>query len=370
MRLQPLKIVISGGGTGGHIFPAVAIADAIREKAPESQILFVGAKGRMEMVRVPESGYAIMGLWISGFQRKFTIDNLAFPFKLISSLYKARKILKDFNPDIVIGVGGYASGPTLRMAISLKIKTLIQEQNSFPGITNRLLGSKADRICVAYDSMEKWFPADKIVLTGNPLRKTAVSIEGKKEDAYSYFHLNEKTPVVLIVGGSQGARAINEAISASIQKLKESGLQIIWQTGQSYFETANQLVEQNELKSSIHTYEFISRIDLAYAAADIVVSRAGAMSISELSVVRKPSIFVPLPTAAEDHQTKNALRLVEKNAALMVKNADAIEKLVDEMIYLTSDKKKCNELTHNIGQFAKEDATELIVNEIFKLAGR
>jgi UDP-N-acetylglucosamine--N-acetylmuramyl-(pentapeptide) pyrophosphoryl-undecaprenol N-acetylglucosamine transferase len=370
MTLQPLKIVISGGGTGGHIFPAVAIADAIREKAPESQILFVGAKGRMEMVRVPEAGYAIIGLWISGFQRKFTLDNLAFPFKLISSLYKARRILKDFKPDIVIGVGGYASGPTLRMAILLKIKTLIQEQNSFPGITNRLLGSKTDRVCVAYDSMEKWFTADKIVLTGNPLRKTAVSIKGKREEALNYFQLNERTPIVLIVGGSQGARAINEALAANIHSLKESSLQLIWQTGQNYYELANQLIEKNEVKSNIRPFEFISRMDLAYAAADVVVSRAGAMSISELSVVRKPSIFVPLPTAAEDHQTKNALRLVNKNAALMIKNEEAIEKLVIEIISLANDKAKCNELSQNIGQFAKEDATGLIVNEIFKLAGR
>lgn len=370
MSLQPLKIVISGGGTGGHIFPAIAIADAIRAKSPDSQILFVGAKGRMEMVRVPESGYAIMGLWISGFQRKLTLDNFAFPFKLISSLYKARRILKDFKPDVVVGVGGYASGPTLRMAIMLGIKTLIQEQNSFPGITNRLLGKKADRICVAYESMDKWFPAHKTILTGNPLRKTTINIEGRRKEALSFFNLNENSPVVLIVGGSQGARAINEAIAESIIKLRDSSLQIIWQTGQNYFNTANEIVEQNEAESFIHPFDFINRMDLAYAAADMIVSRAGAMSIAEIAMVRKPAIFVPLPTAAEDHQTKNALRLVDKNAALLVKNSEASKSLADEIIQLAFNEDLRKGLSINIGQFAKAGATEMIVNEIFKLAGR
>jgi UDP-N-acetylglucosamine--N-acetylmuramyl-(pentapeptide) pyrophosphoryl-undecaprenol N-acetylglucosamine transferase len=370
MSLQPLKIVISGGGTGGHIFPAIAIADAIRAKSPDSQILFVGAKGRMEMVRVPESGYAIMGLWISGFQRKLTLDNFAFPFKLISSLYKARRILKDFKPDVVVGVGGYASGPTLRMAIMLGIKTLIQEQNSFPGITNRLLGKKADRICVAYESMDKWFPAHKTILTGNPLRKTTINIEGRRKEALSFFNLNENSPVVLIVGGSQGARAMNEAIAESIKKLRDSSLQIIWQTGQNYFNTANEVVEQNEAESFIHPFDFINRMDLAYAAADMIVSRAGAMSIAEIAMVRKPAIFVPLPTAAEDHQTKNALRLVDKNAALLVKNSEASKSLADEIIQLAFNEDLRKGLSINIGQFAKAGATEMIVNEIFKLAGR
>jgi UDP-N-acetylglucosamine--N-acetylmuramyl-(pentapeptide) pyrophosphoryl-undecaprenol N-acetylglucosamine transferase len=364
-----LKIIISGGGTGGHIFPAIAIADAIRVKLPDAQILFVGAKGRMEMTRVPEAGYAINGLWISGFQRKLTTENLLFPFKVASSLLKARTILRSFKPDVVIGVGGYASGPTLRMAVSLGIKTLIQEQNSFPGITNRLLGKKVNRICVAYDSMERWFPKEKTSLTGNPLREKAINIAGKKKTALEYFGFDEGQLVLLIVGGSQGAKAINEAIAQNIKVLINSNMHIIWQTGESFLPVAQKIIADN-FTNLIHPYAFIKEMEMAYAAADLIVSRAGAMSISEISAVGKPAIFVPLPTAAEDHQTKNAFRLVNKNAAILIRNDEAVEKLANAILKLSNDQNLRNELSNNIRQFALPNATDLIVKEVLKLADR
>jgi UDP-N-acetylglucosamine--N-acetylmuramyl-(pentapeptide) pyrophosphoryl-undecaprenol N-acetylglucosamine transferase len=370
MSQRPLKIVISGGGTGGHIFPAIAIADAIKAKAPGSEFLFIGAKGKMEMEKVPQAGYPIEGLWISGFQRNLSLKNLVFPIKLVASLWKARSILKKFRPDVVIGVGGYASGAGLRVAIHLGIKTLIQEQNSFPGITNRLLGKKADKICVAYEQMEKWFPKEKIILTGNPLRKNAVDIAGKAEEARRYFSIENDHPVVLIVGGSQGAKAINEAIHQNIDHLLEANLNIIWQTGTSYFQTAQQLIQEKDSPSKLKVMAFINRMDLAYAVAGAVVSRAGAMSISELSVVKKPVIFIPLPTAAEDHQTKNALRLVNKDAAIMVRNENATSELPKAILDLVSDEAKRIRLSKNIAQFALPDAAASIADEIIKLAAR
>ncbi len=366
MSCKPFKIVISGGGTGGHIFPAIAIADTLKQRVPGVEVLFIGALGRMEMERVPQAGYEIIGLNISGLQRRLTLKNLSFPFKVIGSLLKAKKILKQFKPDIVVGVGGYASGPTLRAAISLGIPTLIQEQNSYPGITNRLLAKKADRICVAYDHMEKWFPKEKTIRTGNPLRNNAVDINGKKKQALAYFKLKGEKPVLLIVGGSQGARAINLAIGAGLNMLGAE-LEVIWQTGKPFLEEAKQKVEESGLEQVIKPTAFISKMDLAYAAADLIVSRAGAMAISEITVVQKPVIFVPLPTAAEDHQTKNAKRLVAKNAAALIENRDANELLVPAIISLAKDESRRAEMATQLGTMALPNASEMIVDEIIKL---
>lgn len=363
MSQQSIRIVISGGGTGGHIFPAIAIADALRRQMPDAAVLFVGAKNKMEMDRVPKAGYDIKGLWISGIQRRLTIQNLAFPFKLISSLLGARKILKTFKPDVVVGVGGYASGPTLRAANQLGIPTLIQEQNSFPGITNRLLGKKAQRICVAYDKMDKWFPAEKTVLTGNPLRLDAVQTEGKKEMARSFFGLTE-TKVVLIVGGSQGALGINLGIAAQLSLLVENNISLIWQTGKQFEAEAKKQADRLGAAAQIKVTSFIDRMDLAYAIADVVVSRAGAMAISELAVVEKPVIFVPLPTAAEDHQTKNAKRLVEAGAAQLIPNQGAEQTLVPGIVELINSPERAAQMAENIGKFAQPDAAENIVKVI------
>ena len=299
-----LRFVISGGGTGGHIFPAIAIADALKRRFPEAEILFIGAKGRMEMDRVPKAGYPIEGLWISGFTKDPSVITL--PFKLVSSLTKARRILKRFNPDAVIGVGGFASGPTLKAANWLHIPTIIQEQNSYPGKTNRNVGQKAKAICVAYNGLEQWFPKERIHFTGNPLRG---NINGNcdRNEAAEYFGVKAEHPVVLLVGGSQGALGINKGISAQLAKFKESDMQLIWQTGKYYHEQAVNEVKELGLEDKVKPVVFIDRMDLAYSVADVVISRAGAMSISELALVQKPVIFVPLPTAAEDHQTKNAM---------------------------------------------------------------
>lgn len=367
MLQQSKRIILSGGGTGGHIFPAIAIADALQRRLPDAAIHFVGAKGRMEMDRVPDAGYTIDGLWISGLQRRLTKDNLLFPFKVIVSLFKARKILKKFKPDIVIGVGGYASGPTLQAAIDLGIPTLIQEQNSFPGITNRLLAKKVNKICTAYDLMEKWFPAEKTSLTGNPLRKSAVEVDGKKEEARDFFKLDQQKPTVLVVGGSQGALAINKAISAQIRLFEKHQIQLIWQCGKGFYEEAKSLAEAAELTDIVKVTSFINRMDLAYAAADLVVSRAGAMAIAELAVVQKAVIFVPLPTAAEDHQTKNASRLVEKGAALMVRNDEANQVLVQQVVGLLADQESLGKMVSAIGSFALPNADEAIVDEIVKI---
>jgi UDP-N-acetylglucosamine--N-acetylmuramyl-(pentapeptide) pyrophosphoryl-undecaprenol N-acetylglucosamine transferase len=367
---QPLRIVISGGGTGGHIFPAIAIADAVKRLRPDAEILFTGAKNRMEMSRVPAAGYSIKGLWISGFQRKLSLQNILFPLKVIVSYFDARSILRKFKPDCVIGVGGYASGPTLRAAISLKIKTLIQEQNSYPGVTNRILAGKADRICVAYEAMEKWFPISKTVLTGNPLRKSAVDTAGKRDEALKFFGLKASGKVLLIVGGSQGARAINHGIAAMIESYRDSGIQLVWQTGEAYFPEAIALVDKAGAGETIKPLAFIQRMDLAYAAADCLISRAGAIAISEISVVGKPVIFVPLPTAAEDHQTSNARRLVDKNAAVLVHNNDTAKPLFDEVMKLMQDQKRMEQLSESIRKFALPEADVLIAQEIIKLTGK
>ena len=357
------KFIISGGGTGGHIFPAIAIAKELQRQFPDAEFLFVGAQGKIEMEKVPEAGFQIEGLWISGLQRKLSIDNLAFPFKLISSLWKARKILKAFEPNIVIGVGGFASGPTLWMANMLNIPTLIQEQNSYPGITNRALAKKVRKICVAYDTLDKFFPKGKIVKTGNPIRQEMIQIKGKREKAANFFGLNASQKTVLFVGGSLGALAINETLNKQVEKLLDEGLQVIWQTGKYYFEKA-QATEKHINNNKLVVKAFIREMDLAYAIGDIIVSRAGAIAISEISAVGKPAIFVPLPTAAEDHQRMNAMALVENQAAELVLNKETDQKLIDATIALAQDVEKQKVLSENILKMAIIDADKRIANVI------
>ena len=362
-----LRFVISGGGTGGHIFPAIAIADALKRKLPEAEILFIGAQGRMEMERVPKAGYKIEGLWISGFTKD--LKALTLPLKLVSSLTKARRILKKFQPDAVIGVGGFASGPTLKAANWLGIPTIIQEQNSYPGKTNRNVGKKAKAICVAYNGLEQWFPKEKIHFTGNPLRG---NINGNcdRNEAANYFGLKAEQPVVLLVGGSQGALGINKGISAQLEKFKDSNMQLIWQTGKFYHEQAVKEVKELGLEDKVKPVVFIDRMDLAYSVADAVISRAGAISISELALVQKPVIFVPLPTAAEDHQTKNAQQLVDAGAATMVRNSETEAKLIPTLQELLNDKEKQDQMKANIAQFARPNAADDIADIIIKEARR
>ncbi|MBC7864832.1 MAG: undecaprenyldiphospho-muramoylpentapeptide beta-N-acetylglucosaminyltransferase [Bacteroidia bacterium] len=307
--MKPLKVIISGGGTGGHIFPAVAIANQVKKIVPNAEILFVGALGRMEMEKVPAAGYKIIGLNIAGLQRKLTLSNFSFPFKLISSMIKAKKIIKEFAPDIAVGTGGYASGPTLKAACNKGIPALIQEQNSYPGITNKILSKKVNKICVAYEGMEKFFPKEKIILTGNPVRMDIENTRTKKEEGLKFFGLQPGKKTLLIIGGSLGARTINQSIGAGINKFAEAGIQVLWQTGKNYFETAKQQTSHLKEKG-IFAFDFITKMDFAYAVADCVVSRAGASSVSELCIVKMPCILVPSPNVAEDHQTKNAMALV------------------------------------------------------------
>ena len=360
---ENLKVVISGGGTGGHIFPAIAIADALKRRFSKADILFIGAKGRMEMERVPKAGYPIEGLWISGFTKD--LSALSLPFKLVSSLTKACRILKRFQPDVVIGVGGFASGPTLKAANWLGIPTVIQEQNSYPGKTNRNVGKKAKAICVAYDHLDQWFPAEKIHFTGNPLRAN-ITLNGTREEAAAFFQLDPNKPVALLVGGSQGALGINKGISAQLAAFKDSDLQLIWQTGKTYITQAQEEVKALGLENQVKPTVFIERMDLAYGLADMVISRAGAMSISELALVQKPVIFVPLPTAAEDHQTKNAQQLVDAEAAIMVRNADTEKDLIPTLFRLKDDHELQAKMSANIGKFARPNAADDIVDQIIK----
>jgi UDP-N-acetylglucosamine--N-acetylmuramyl-(pentapeptide) pyrophosphoryl-undecaprenol N-acetylglucosamine transferase len=363
---QPHKVIISGGGTGGHIFPAIAIANALKEKVQNIEIRFVGAQGRMEMEKVPAAGFPIEGLWISGFQRKLTIRNLLFPVKVLMSLQKAKRIITKFKPDVAVGVGGYASGPTLRAAIRQKIPALIQEQNSYPGITNKILSRSVQKICVAYEGMEKYFPSQKIVMTGNPVRRQVIMIEGKREEAAVYFKLDPLRKTVLVVGGSQGAMSINKSIHHHLGLFETLGTQLIWQTGKLYYQEAIEAVKtENVNLFSVH--EFIDRMDLAYSMADIIVSRAGAIAISEICAVGKPPVFIPLPSAAEDHQTKNARALVEKNAAIMIHDRDAIENLGNVLKDLINDPQKQEMLGKNAASLAKPDAADAIADEIMKL---
>ena len=368
-NFKSLRLIVSGGGTGGHVFPAIAIADAFKKKHHDAEILFVGAKGKMEMERVPAAGYPIEGLWISGFKRELSLDNLSFPFKLVSSMLKARRILKSFRPDAVVGVGGFASGPVMKMAAMMGIPVIIQEQNSFPGVTNKLVAPKASRICVAYEGMEKWFPKEKIVLTGNPLRNMMnVVVEGKEKGAL-LFGLDPKKPIILLVGGSQGALGINKGVSAQLKMFADVDYQMIWQTGKHYLEQAQKEVHALKLDDRVKPLVFIDDMKLAYSCADIVISRAGAMSISELSQQRKAVVFVPLPTAAEDHQTKNALSLVQKDAAVMVKNDDAPVELLPTVFDLLNDEEKLRRMQNNIAKFARPNAADDIVKEIDGVLG-
>lgn len=365
--MQSPRIIISGGGTGGHIFPAIAIANAIKEKVASAEILFVGAKGKMEMEKVPEAGYNIEGLWISGLQRSLTPKNLLFPFKLLSSLFKSNTVFNRFKPDVAVGVGGFASGPMLRVAAAKGIPIVLQEQNSFPGITNRLLGKKASKVCVAYEGMEKFFPKDALMLTGNPVRKEVVDIEGKRNEALAFFGLKETMPVLLIVGGSLGARSVNEALLQHIDMIVSNKIQVVWQTGKFSFEKVSAAIAAKGLHEQVKVHAFIKRMDLAYAVADLVVSRAGAIAVSELTLVAKPSILVPYPFAAEDHQTKNALSLVQNNAAMLVKDSEAADKLPGLVVSLMRDESKRISLSENIRTMGFANAANNIADEVLKL---
>lgn len=362
------RVIISGGGTGGHIFPALAIANEIKGRNPQVEILFVGAIGKMEMEKVPPAGYKIIGLPIAGFQRKFTFSNFILPFKLINSLWKAYKILKDFKPEVVVGVGGYASGPTLRAAIFAKIPTLIQEQNSFPGKTNKILAGKVNTICTAYEGLEKFFPKEKIIETGNPVRSEMVNIAGKKHEAMQFFGISPERKTILVVGGSLGARTLNESVLAGMDLLANNDAQVLWQCGKFYFNKMEEILSQSA-HEGVFMHEFIARMDLAYAAADIIISRAGAISVSELCLIQKPTILVPSPNVAEDHQTKNAMALVEKNAAILVKDADAAGSLLATALEFLKDDEKMNELSAAIGKMGKPNASKLIVDQLEILVG-
>ncbi len=360
--MQPLKVVISGGGTGGHIFPAIAIAKALQKRNPQTQILFVGAKGRMEMEKVPAAGYKIVGLDIAGIQRKFDLRNLLIPYKVVKSLWQAHKILKEFKPDIVIGVGGYASAPTLYMAAQMDIPTVIQEQNSYAGLTNKILAKRVAAICVAFNNMDAYFPANKIVLTGNPVREDLQDITGKREEALKHFNLVPDKKTVLIIGGSLGARTINNALFDGLPMLNDEDVQVIWQTGKFFYGKA-----QEKNSDTVKVFDFINRMDLAYAAADVVVSRAGALSIAELCLTGKPCILVPSPNVAEDHQTKNAMALVNENAAQLVKDAEAKRMLVNSALYLLHDENRQKQLAQTIRTLAIPNASERIVDEVYKI---
>lgn len=366
MKNSKTKIIISGGGTGGHIFPAISIANALKAIDPQVDILFVGAKGKMEMEKVPAAGYPIVGLPISGFQRKLSLKNFVVIFKLGLSLIKARKVVNKFKPDVVVGVGGYASGPLLRVAAGKGIPTVIQEQNSYAGVTNKLLAQKARKICVAYENMSKFFPEEKIILTGNPVRQDLENVGGKRPHAMDYFHLDPDKKTILVLGGSLGARTINRSLLDRMGKLSTSGVQVIWQTGSKYYKKINEVISCKDI-ATIKVFDFISRMDLAYAAADIVISRAGACTISELCLVGKPVILVPSPNVAEDHQTKNALALVDKDAARMVVDIEAVERLVDVALFLLNNEPVLNTLSTNISKMAIRDSAKRIAEEVLKL---
>ncbi|GAA4065100.1 undecaprenyldiphospho-muramoylpentapeptide beta-N-acetylglucosaminyltransferase [Flavobacterium cheonanense] len=361
--MKKLKFILSGGGTGGHIYPAIAIANELKSRFPDAEFLFVGAQDKMEMQKVPQSGYAIEGLWIAGLQRKLTLQNAMFPLKLVNSLWKSRKIIKKFKPDVVIGTGGFASGPLLQVANSLNIPTVIQEQNSYPGITNKLLSKKANAICVAYENLERFFPKDKIVFTGNPVRQDILDIDSKRSEALSYFNLDENKKTLLIIGGSLGARRINQLIAKELDFLRNNNLQIFWQCGNLYMADYKHFSEIE----NVQVVSFIDRMDLIYAAADFVISRAGASSVSELCLVGKPTIFIPSPNVAEDHQTKNAKAIVDKNGALLIKESELDEKFESVFNKLIHDENLQKSLSENMKKLAKPNATKDIVEQIVKL---
>jgi len=361
------RVIISGGGTGGHIFPAIAIANALIKIDPNTEILFVGANGRMEMEKVPAAGYKIIGLDISGFQRSSILKNIFLPFKVLKSLLKARSIIKNFKPDVAVGVGGYASGPLLYAASQMNIPYLIQEQNSYAGITNKWLGKNAKLICVAFDGMEKFFPKKKILLTGNPIRKEVINIENKRLKAAEQLNLSPNKKTILLTGGSLGSATLNKSVLAAMDKIIAADVQLIWQTGKYYFQSISEQLKGKE-HPNIKVLEFLHHMDLAYAASDLVISRAGAGTIAELCAVKKPTILVPSPNVAEDHQTKNAMALVHKNAALLVKDAQAESELIDIALGLINNDEKCKELATQIGKMELANSDEIIANEVFKLA--
>ena len=360
------RVIISGGGTGGHIYPAISIANALRKIDPQIEILFVGAEGRMEMEKIPEAGYRIIGLPVAGLHRSLSLKNISVLIKLLKSLNKAKKVIKEFRPDVVVGVGGYASGPVLRQAGRMGIPTLIQEQNSYAGVTNKLLAKKAATICVAYDGMEKYFPAGKIIKTGNPVRQNFENLRSLQHEALSFFNLKKEFPVILVLGGSLGAGTINNSLSENINKLRDSDCQWLWQTGKYYFENVKALVSLT-FSGNISVHGFINRMDYAYAAADIIVSRAGAGTISELCLVGKPAILIPSPNVAEDHQTRNAEALTKRDAALLIADNQAVKSLVDEAIKLIADKTRRDRFSENIRKMADKDADLRIAREVLKL---
>ena len=366
-KMKSLKVILSGGGTGGHIFPAVAIANEIKKLVPHAEILFVGALGKMEMEKIPAAGYKIIGVPIAGLQRKFTLLNFKLPLLVIQSLLKTQKIINEFKPDVVVGTGGYASGPLLKAATSKGIPALLQEQNSYAGITNKILSKKASKICVAYEGMEAFFPKEKIILTGNPVRQDILNTNINREEAYRFFNLDQTKKTVLVIGGSLGAKGINEALVEGLSEFKKQDIQLLWQTGKPYFETAKE--KANDIHTeNIKVVDFISRMDFAYSVADVVISRAGAGAISELCIVGKPSILVPLPTAAEDHQTKNAMSLVSKNAAILVNESKAKMELSIQTFLLINDENRMREISNNCKSLAKTNSTNIIAHEVLKLA--
>jgi len=357
--------MISGGGTGGHIYPAISIAQALKEILQNVEILFVGAKGKMEMKKVPEAGFNIVGLWISGIQRKVSVDNLMFPLKLCSSLLASARLIKEFKPDAVVGVGGYASGPLLYVAGRKKIPTLIQEQNSYAGLTNKWLSKTANTICVAHEGMEKYFPKEKIIVTGNPVRQTIKLNPNRIEEAWKHFELDSTKKTLLVIGGSLGARTMNESVMGGLEKLKSNDIQLIWQVGGFYYK--EMLKRAGDRGKDVVIKDFVRQMNFAYAIADVVVSRAGALSLAELMLTGKPAILVPSPNVAEDHQTKNAKALVENEAAHMVKDAEARESLIDEAISLMNNEEEKERLSTKIKTMAHENAAVQIANEVIKL---
>jgi len=360
--MRTYKFILSGGGTGGHIYPAIAIANELKSRFPDAKFLFVGAQDKMEMQKVPQAGYPIKGLWIAGLQRRLTFDNALFPIKLLSSLLKSRQIIKQFQPDVVIGTGGFASGPLLQMANSAGIPTVIQEQNSFPGITNKLLSKKANAICVAYENLERFFPKDKMVLTGNPVRQDLMTIEGKRAEGVAHFNLDPNKKTILVLGGSLGARRVNQLIEKELEFFEKQNVQLLWQCGKLYFEEY-----QKYQSKDVQVMAFIERMDLVYAAADIVISRAGASSVSELCIVGKPVVFIPSPNVAEDHQTKNAKSIADKNGAILIRESELDTTFESTFSDLIGNENKQHELSQNIKSLALPNATKAIVEEIIKL---
>lgn len=364
-----MKVIISGGGTGGHIYPAIAIADALKERVPGVDILFVGAKDRMEMQMVPKAGYPIEGIEVAGFNRKNILKNIKVVFKLLKGLSKAKSILKNFKPDIAVGVGGYASAPVLKEASKMGIPTLVQEQNSYAGLTNKLLGKNASKICVAYDGMEKYFPADKIVKTGNPCRHNLLNNNATKKEALQFFNFDDNKKTLLILGGSLGARTMNQAVYNDLDSIISNDIQVIWQCGKNYlFEISIEMRHKIEnSKVNVEVFDFIDRMDLAFLAADLVISRAGAGTISELSILAKPAILVPSPNVAEDHQTKNAMALVKHDAAILVKDSEAMKELIPTALEVLNDENRIKTLSNNIANIAEYDSANRIVDEILKI---